>query len=107
MTDTSLVRRFYESEQLERNKESGKRSQKVTKLLLRLMGKGNRILDVGCGAGYNASLLQKAGNYVVGLEISSSNVQMAREQGVDVLSMIYPCRFLSDILLLTELYSWM
>ena len=42
-----------------------------------------RVLDVGCGAGRNALVLQSAGMDVVGLDISPGAVRVARARGLE------------------------
>lgn len=47
-------------------------------LLARHCGRGLRILDVGCGAGYVSLELARNGHHVVAIDISESNIEIAR-----------------------------
>lgn len=78
------VRQLYESEPHKRGKDAGKRPGKTQRRIVRLMDTGNRILDVGCGSGYFAELVQESGNYVVGVQLSEHNVRVTPERGVEV-----------------------
>jgi trans-aconitate methyltransferase len=51
--------------------------------LLRL-GRGERILDIGCGDGYLTERLVKKGARVVGLDFSTELAASARARGIDV-----------------------
>ena len=48
-------------------------------LLSRHCGKGLRILDVGCGAGYVSLELARNGHHVVAIDISDSNIEIAKK----------------------------
>ena len=52
------------------------------KKIIELVGKDNRILDIGCGVGSIGSQLIKFGNTVYGVDISRSAVKYAREAGI-------------------------
>jgi ubiquinone/menaquinone biosynthesis C-methylase UbiE len=47
--------------------------------ILRHIGRGNRILDIGCGSGRTGQEMKKNGNYVVGLDISDEQIEIARQ----------------------------
>jgi SAM-dependent methyltransferase len=47
-------------------------------LLARHCGPGQRILDVGCGAGYVSLELARNGHHVVGIDVSEANIDVAR-----------------------------
>ncbi len=49
------------------------------RMLRRSGGRNLRILDVGCGAGYISLELARAGHQVVGIDISSSCIESARD----------------------------
>ncbi len=49
-----------------------------------LVGRGKRILDVGCGYGLAISYLRSLGNEVVGLEITSGFVEICQKLGMSV-----------------------
>lgn len=50
--------------------------------ILKLVGSGGKVLDVGCGDGTIGSLVAKAGNDVYGIDISSTAVRLARAKGI-------------------------
>ena len=52
-------------------------------LLARHCGKGLRILDVGCGAGYVSLELARNGHHVVAIDISESNIEIAKKVAAD------------------------
>jgi 2-polyprenyl-3-methyl-5-hydroxy-6-metoxy-1,4-benzoquinol methylase len=54
--------------------------------ILALAGNSQRILDVGCYDGTIAKLLQNQGNTVVGIDISSSAVILAKKQGINAIN---------------------
>jgi methionine biosynthesis protein MetW len=47
-----------------------------------MAGSGRKILDVGCGEGFLATLLMKKGNSVIGIDISERAIELARKNGV-------------------------
>lgn len=49
---------------------------------LKLLGnvKGKKILDLGCGTGIYAKILRKRGARVKGIDVSSKEIEIAREQ---------------------------
>ena len=48
-------------------------------LLAKHCGPAQRILDVGCGAGYVALELARNGYHVLGIDVSDANIQIARQ----------------------------
>ncbi len=84
MNTKTRLKAFYESEILKRDQDAGKRMGKTQRRILQFVGTHSRVLDVGCGSGYNAELVQDAGNYVIGVEISSHNVKVTHERGIEV-----------------------
>jgi len=42
---------------------------------------GKLILDIGCGTGLSGEVVQKSGHYVIGIDISHSMLEVARELG--------------------------
>jgi len=47
---------------------------------LELIGSGRRLLDVGCGEGYNARILARKGAKVVGIDLSGVLIEYAKAQ---------------------------
>jgi len=47
--------------------------------IVRHVGEGKKVLDVGCGAGYLDAELKKRGCYVVGIEINEDALKTARK----------------------------
>ena len=56
------------------------------------------IIDVGCGAGRNAVFLAKEGFYVVGIDISSTAVELALQKAKNENKKLLPTRLLSNSL---------
>lgn len=54
--------------------------------LLRLVGTGKSVLDVGCGAGFLAAALEAQGNRCTGIENHEGRANAARAKGIPVLS---------------------
>jgi len=48
------------------------------------VGKGLRILDIGCGNGYVAGQLAQLGHDVVGVDVSTDGIELARSSHPDV-----------------------
>jgi 2-polyprenyl-3-methyl-5-hydroxy-6-metoxy-1,4-benzoquinol methylase len=55
--------------------------------ILNFAGTGKQILDVGCGDGSIASLLTSQGNRVVGLDVSSAAIRVAKRRGIQTYSL--------------------
>jgi O-antigen biosynthesis protein len=47
--------------------------------LLALVGRADRVLDVGCSTGYLAERMQKQGSTVVGLDVDERSAELARQ----------------------------
>lgn len=61
------------------------RSSSTTAIALRLLGDGRgRLLDVGCGTGAHTVAFSRRGWNVTGIDVSSDQLRLARERGVDV-----------------------
>jgi SAM-dependent methyltransferase len=58
------------------------RERAVVRVLLDLRP-GERVLDAGCGAGFDAAWLQAAGGTVLGVDASAAMVESARAAGID------------------------
>lgn len=59
-------------------------SDKVrTLIVLKLIGNGKKVLDLGCYDGTVGSLLQRNGNEVYGVDISEKPVQLAKQKGIE------------------------
>jgi len=56
-------------------------TERALELLCLPPGQGKLILDIGCGTGLSGEVLQKAGHFVVGIDISLSMLEVAREKG--------------------------
>ena len=56
---------------------SGDRKGKILPLLAKF--KGCRVLDAGCASGYTGEILRKQGNYVVGWDMITRDVETARK----------------------------
>jgi len=52
-------------------------------MILELIGRPHRVLDIGCRDGYISSLIMKQGNRVTGLDVSRGAVTLAKERGID------------------------
>jgi methionine biosynthesis protein MetW len=57
------------------------------RLVIDLVPRGSKVLDVGCAEGYLAAELAKRGCEVVGIEPDSRAAAKARERGVEVLEL--------------------
>lgn len=51
---------------------------------IKLVGKGKKILDVGCWDGTIAAILRDGGNSVKGVEISDKAIELAKAKGLEV-----------------------
>lgn len=78
------IREHYEETYRERGARAFPREDSRTlacvRPLLARLGRGDRVLDVGCGVGYAASLLSDAGLGVAGVDISETAIALARER---------------------------
>ena len=83
-TDWDNVASWYD-EHLEKSSDSYQ-AKVIAPNLLRLMAikKGDHILDLACGQGYFARLVQNLGASVVGVDLSSELVSLAREKSKDI-----------------------
>ena len=61
----------------------GMQRQAVCRLIEPLFPTGSRVLDVGCGTGDDALVLQARGVHVTGIDASPEMVRTARERGID------------------------
>src|ERR1700746_1821396 len=52
--------------------------------ILKSIGKGKRVLDVGCLGGQITQLIREQNNEVVGIEANPKAAQIARERGIEV-----------------------
>ncbi|MBM3255081.1 MAG: class I SAM-dependent methyltransferase [Candidatus Omnitrophica bacterium] len=59
-------------------------SAKRIQILLNLIGKNKKVLDLGCGDGLIAGQILKNGNEVAGVEVSEFAIKKAREKGIKV-----------------------
>lgn len=50
-------------------------------MILKLMGKRKKVLDLGCGDGFIMERINTAGNFAEGVEISTNAVKSARKKG--------------------------
>ena len=53
-------------------------------VMLKMVGEGKEILDVGCRDGTLAEKMKEIGNKVEGVEISDFSIKKAREKGINV-----------------------
>ncbi len=53
--------------------------------LTKEVGKGKKVLDLGCMDGYFASILKQNQNHVIGIDINPKALSIAKEKGIDVL----------------------
>jgi methionine biosynthesis protein MetW len=67
-------------------------SDKRISIFLGLIGKGKRVLDLGCGDGFVCEMLLKNNNEVVGVEVSEAAIKKAKNKGIKV----YDCDLSSD-----------
>jgi ubiquinone/menaquinone biosynthesis C-methylase UbiE len=55
-------------------------------VVLRMLGEGpGRLLDVGCGGGAHAAAFAERGWTVLGVDVSSAQLELARARGIEVL----------------------
>jgi len=59
-------------------------SDKRIRALIELSGKGNDVLDLGCGDGALAEMIRAAGNKVTGIDVSGPAIEKARSKGIRV-----------------------
>ena len=57
---------------------------RIMKKLIDLCGKGNKVLEVGCGSGFVSRLIKDNGNEVTGVDIQDSALREARKKGLKV-----------------------
>ena len=58
----------------------GRVSKLKGEIAARVGGDGPRVLDVGCGAGSQAILMAKKGAHVIGIDVSESMLEIARQR---------------------------
>ena len=51
-------------------------------VILKLVGRGKKILDLGCGTGWLTKRLEKVGNHLLGLDISPQTVKQLKKKGI-------------------------
>jgi SAM-dependent methyltransferase len=88
MTEGDLIRRIYEDYDAYQFREYIPTSDVSFDnprfwQVLRLVGKGKRVLDIGCSRGDFALFLTQHGNEVVGLDISEKAVSLCRARGIE------------------------
>src|SRR5436190_23256181 len=55
------------------------------RIVLRLLGDGpGRLLDIGCGGGFNALAFAERGWAVTGVDVSTAQLELARGRGIEV-----------------------
>ncbi len=74
---------IYDESSLER--EASSIEPRFGAFLHRVVGNGNRVLDVGCGTGRYTIHAKRAGNTVIGSELVHSAAVGARKRGLDVI----------------------
>ncbi|MEM2292966.1 MAG: methyltransferase domain-containing protein [Nitrososphaerota archaeon] len=52
-------------------------------IIVKLVGRNKRVLDVGCGEGILSMLLQRLGNVVIGIDLSEEAVKLSRNNGIE------------------------
>ena len=57
-----------------------KRYEDINLAVLRHIGTGNKILDVGCGSGSLGGELRKRRNYVAGIDVSKNAGDIAKDK---------------------------
>ncbi|XRP97184.1 class I SAM-dependent methyltransferase [Methanocaldococcus sp. 16A] len=72
---------------------NSEKDKKVIKNALQnILGKGKKVLDVGCGTGFLSLILAELGHEVIGVDISEGMIskakKKAKEKGYDILFMI-------------------
>lgn len=55
---------------------------RAQKILLSMVGSGQKLLDVGCGSGFYTIQFRDAGNEVVAVDLTSEGVQATRQLGI-------------------------
>lgn len=55
------------------------KKSRILKVLDRIEVKDKRVLEVGCGTGFNCRYLMKKGAKIIGVDISSKMIELARE----------------------------
>ena len=84
----ACIGRFYPATYAaHRELDDGDRAAKRPSLRFRRLppdGRGLRLLDIGCGSGYDLIRLRRAGWSVAGVEVDPEAAARAREQGLDV-----------------------
>lgn len=75
--------------------------------IVKFVGSGKKVLDIGCGYGLISSILKNKGNFVIALDISRKMVLEARRRGLiayqcDIENEDIPIRYKFDVILMTE-----
>lgn len=55
--------------------------------ILKLIGKGKQVIDLGCGGGFIMEKIKASGNKVTGVEISENAIKKARQKGFKVFNL--------------------
>ena len=63
--------------------ELSRADKKRIEIVLKLIGSGNKVLDIGCRDGSISRMIMEKGNTVSGVDVSTNQVSLARENGVE------------------------
>lgn len=64
---------------------------------LAMLPKGSSVLDVGCGPGFKAKYIADRGLEVTGIDISSRQIELARETAPEVQFAVHDVRAITDL----------
>ncbi|MBU2576535.1 MAG: class I SAM-dependent methyltransferase [Nanoarchaeota archaeon] len=78
---------FYTPMEVEKSARSGgmrKAQERIANNVVEMLnlGKGSKILDMGCGPGYTSAVYQNMGFEVIGLDVTPQMVEKANERGI-------------------------